>query len=172
VLSRHYRSLAGARMSGLSTVTANILSDYAVRDMEMAGIGSLIACTREEEVNATAAREFAHLLGRANVYQLRRALSEDRSNDQRKAEASHLTARAPFRPALSYAEMADRVERGMTVKRTKLTEEFTLAHFMERYGEETVLMFAIKEEGSVDVLHEHMRIPQTGVSVVALVHDR
>jgi NhaP-type Na+/H+ or K+/H+ antiporter len=172
VLSRHYRSLAGARMSGLSTVTANILSDYAVRDMEMAGIGSLIACTREEEVNATAAREFAHLLGRANVFQLRRALSEDRSNDQRKAEASHLTARAPFRPALSYAEMADRVERGMTVKRTKLTEEFTLAHFMERYGEETVLMFAIKEEGSVDVLHEHMRIPQTGVSVVALVHDR
>jgi len=172
VLSRHYRSLAGARMSGLSTVTANILSDYAVRDMEMAGIGSLIACTREEEVNATAAREFAHLLGRANVYQLRRALSEDRSNDQRKAEASHLTARAPFRPALSYAEMADRVDRGMTVKRTKLTEEFTLAHFMERYGEETVLMFAIKEEGSVDVLHEHMRIPQTGVSVVALVHDR
>ena len=172
VLSRHYRSLAGARMSGLSTVTANILSDYAVRDMEMAGIGSLIACTSEEEVNATAAREFAHLLGRANVYQLRRALSEDRSNDQRKAEASHLTARAPFRPALSYAEMADRVGRGMTVKRTKLTGEFTLAHFMERYGEETVLMFAIKEEGSVDVLHEHMRIPQTGVSVVALVHDR
>jgi NhaP-type Na+/H+ or K+/H+ antiporter len=172
VLSRHYRSLAGARMSGLPTVTANILSDYAVKDMDMAGIGSLIACTSEEEVNATAAREFAHVLGRAHVYQLRRALAEDRSSDKRKAEASHLTARPPFRPALSYAEMADRVERGMTVKRTRLTPEFTLTHFMERYGEQTVLMFAIKEEGQVDVLREGMRIPQTGVSVVALVHDR
>jgi NhaP-type Na+/H+ or K+/H+ antiporter len=172
VLSRHYRSLAGARMSGLPTVTANILSDYAVKDMDLAGIGSLIACTSEEEVNATAAREFAHVLGRAHVYQLRRALAEDRSSDKRKAEASHLTARPPFRPALSYAEMADRVERGMTVKRTRLTPEFTLTHFMERYGEQTVLMFAIKEEGQVDVLREGMRIPQTGVSVVALVHDR
>ncbi len=172
VLSRHYRSLAGARMSGLPTVTANILSDYAVKDMDMAGIGSLIACTSEEEVNATAAREFAHVLGRANVYQLRRALAEDPSADKRKAEASHLTARAPFHPALSYPEMAERVARGMTVKRTRLTEEFTLAHFMERYGEETVLLFAIKQEGSVDVLHEGMKIPQTGVSVVALVHDR
>jgi hypothetical protein len=140
--------------------------------MDMAGIGSLIACTSEEEVNATAAREFAHLLGRAHVYQLRRALSEDRSSDKRKAEASHLTARPPFRPALSYAEMAERVERGMTVKRTRLTPEFTLTHFMERYGEQTVLMFAVKEEGQVDVLHEGMKIPQTGVSVVALVHDR
>lgn len=172
VLSRHYRSLAGARMSGLPTVTANILSDYAVKDMDMAGIGSLIACTSEEEVNATAAREFARVLGRAHVYQLRRALAEDRSSDKRKAEASHLTARPPFRPALSYAEMAERVDRGMTVKRTRLTPEFTLTHFMERYGEQTVLMFAIKEEGQVDVLREGMRIPQTGVSVVALVHDR
>ncbi|HET8560874.1 MAG TPA: cation:proton antiporter [Marmoricola sp.] len=172
VLSRHYRSLAGARMSGLPTVTANILSDYAVKDMDLAGIGTLIACTSEEEVNATAAREFAHLLGRANVYQLRRALAEDRSVDKRKAEASHLTARAPFRPALSYGEMAARVEDGMAVKRTKLTGEFTLAHFMERYGEDTVLMFVVKEEGSVDVVHEGMRIPSSGISVVALVHDR
>lgn len=172
VLSRHYRSLAGARMSGLPTVTANILSDYAVKDMELAGIGSLIACTSEEEVNATAAREFAHLLGRANVYQLRRALATDPSSDKRKAEASHLTARAPFRPALSYGEMAERVASGMAVKRTRLTREFTLAHFMERYGEDTVLLFVIKEEGSVDVVHEGMKIPASGISVVALVHDR
>ena len=172
VVSRHYRSLAGARMSGLPTVTANILSDYAVKDMDLAGIGSLIACTPEEEVNATAAREFAGVLGRAHVYQLRRALAEDRSSDKRKAEASHLTARAPFRPALSYAEMADRVAAGMTVKRTRLTAEFTLAHFMERYGEDTVLMFVIKEEGSIDVVHEGMKIPPSGISVVALVHDR
>ncbi|HEY6935400.1 MAG TPA: cation:proton antiporter [Marmoricola sp.] len=172
VLSRHYRSLAGARMSGVPTVTANILSDYAVKDMDLAGIGRLIACTSEEEVNATAAREFSHLLGRANVYQLRRALARDHSSDKRKAEASHLTARAPFRPALSYPEMAERVAAGMSVKRTKLTAEFTLADFMERYGEDTVLMFVIKEEGSVEVVRESMRLPSSGVSVVALVHDR
>ncbi|WP_310963074.1 cation:proton antiporter [Nocardioides terrisoli] len=171
VVSRHYRSLAGARMSGLPTVTANILSDYAVKDMELAGIGTLIACTPEEEVNATAAREFAHVLGRAHVYQLRRDQTEDRSGDQRKAEARHLSARFPFRPALSEPELEERVAAGMTVKRTRLSEAFTLDDFLARYGEQTVLMFAVKGD-QLEVLHEGSKPPQTGVSVVALVHDR
>ncbi|HET7683166.1 MAG TPA: cation:proton antiporter [Marmoricola sp.] len=170
VVSRNYGALSGARMSGLTTVTANILSDYAVRDMDLAGIGTLIACTDEDEVNATAAREFAHVLGRANVYQLRRHQVEDSSNDKRKAEAGHLTARFPFRPALSYADLEERVAAGMAVKRTKLSEEFTLDDFLARYGEDTVLMFAIRGS-DVDVLKEDVKPPQTGFSVVALVRD-
>src|SRR3546814_4081592 len=79
VVARDYAKLSRARMAGLTTETANILSDYAVKDMDLAGIGSLIACTDSDEVNATAAREFAHVLGRANVYQLRREETEDRS---------------------------------------------------------------------------------------------
>jgi NhaP-type Na+/H+ or K+/H+ antiporter len=170
VISRHYGSLSSARMEGLATVTANILSDYAVRDMDLAGIGSLIACTPEDEVNATAAREFAHVLGRANVYQLRRRQVGDSSPDKRKEEAGHLTARAPFRPPLSHPEMEERVASGMAVKRTRLTDEFTLDDFMRRYGDDTVLMFAIRGQ-ELDVLTEDSKLPQTGVSVVALVRD-
>jgi NhaP-type Na+/H+ or K+/H+ antiporter len=170
VVSRNYGALSGARMSGLTTVTANILSDYAVRDMDLAGIGTLIACTDEDEVNATAAREFAHVLGRANVYQLRRRHVGDSSNDKRKAEAGHLTARIPFRPAMSYHDLEERVAAGMAVKRTKLSDEFTLDDFLARYGKDTVLMFAIRGT-HVDVLKEETRPPQTGFSVVALVRD-
>jgi NhaP-type Na+/H+ or K+/H+ antiporter len=170
VVSRNYGALSGARMSGLSTVTANILSDYAVRDMDLAGIGTLIACTDEDEVNATAAREFAHVLGRAHVYQLRRRRTEDSSNDKRNAEAGHLSARFPFRPALSHPELEERVATGMAVKRTKLSAEFTLDDFLGRYGEETVLMFALRG-AEVDVLNEDGKPAQTGYSVVALVRD-
>jgi NhaP-type Na+/H+ or K+/H+ antiporter len=170
VVSRDYRSLAGARMSGLPTVTANILSDYAVKDMDLAGIGTLVACTSEEEVNATAAREFAHHLGRANVWQLRRARTADRSSDNRRAEASHLTARSPFVPPLSYAELEERVAAGMAVKRTPLTKEFTLEDFCARYPGAVLLFFV--REGNVTVAREGARPPQSGASVIALVHDR
>jgi len=168
VVSSQYRSLAGARMSGLTTINANILSDYAVKDMELAGIGSLIACTTDSELNATAAREFAHMLGRANVYQLRRR-SDTATGDRRRA-AGHLSARYAFRPALSEPEMAARVASGMTVKKTPLTDEFTLDDFLARYGEDTVLMFTIKGS-ELEVLAHGTRPPQRGVSVVALVHD-
>ncbi|MGN6780080.1 MAG: cation:proton antiporter [Marmoricola sp.] len=170
VVSRDYRSLAGARMSGLPTVTANILSDYAVKDMDLAGIGTLIACTSEEEVNATAAREFAHTLGRANVWQLRRARTEDRSSDNRRAEAPHLTARPPFDPPLSYAELEDAVAAGMTVKRTPLTRAFTLTDFRERYPG-AVLLFTVRD-GTIEVVRQGARLPRSGVAVIALVHDR
>ncbi|MGN6252632.1 MAG: cation:proton antiporter [Marmoricola sp.] len=169
VVSRDYRSLAQARMSGLPTVTANILSDYAVKDMDLVGIGSLIACTAEEEVNATAAREFAQDLGRANVWQLRRARTDDPSSDNRRAEASHLSARYPFDPPLSYDELEHRVAGGMTVKRTRLTEEFTLADFRQRYPD-AVLLFALRG-GSVQVAREGGRAPGAGSTVVALVRD-
>lgn len=41
-------------MAGLTTETANILSEFAVKDMNLAGIGSLVACTPDDETNATA----------------------------------------------------------------------------------------------------------------------
>src|SRR5699024_4506214 len=54
VVARNYVTLSGARMAGLPTVTANILSEYAVKDMDLSGIGYFIACTPEDETNATA----------------------------------------------------------------------------------------------------------------------
>ncbi|KRF17471.1 sodium:proton antiporter [Nocardioides sp. Soil797] len=171
VVARDYAKLHKARMAGLTTETANILSDYAVKDMDLAGIGSLIACTDGDDVNATAAREFAHVLGRANVYQLRRTDAEDHTSDQRRKVASHLSARAVFQPSRSHQEMDDLVASGMTVKRTKLSKEFTLDDFRARYGDETVLMFALKGD-EVTVLHEESKVVQEGVSIVALVRER
>ena len=54
IVAREYRTLAKARMAGLTTETANILSEFAVKDMNLAGIGSLVACTPDDETNATA----------------------------------------------------------------------------------------------------------------------
>src|SRR5699024_6399005 len=54
VVARNYVTLSNARMAGLPTVTANILSEYAVKDMDLSGIGYFLACTPEDETNATA----------------------------------------------------------------------------------------------------------------------
>lgn len=135
LVARNYATLSGARMAGLRTVTANILSDYAVKDMDLSGIGRLIACTSGDEVNATAAREFAHVLGRANVYQLQRAEAEKADGNERRSAAAHLTARIPFDPPLTHDGFEERIAAGSRVKRTRLTAEFPLELFREQqYG--------------------------------------
>ena len=61
-----------ARLSGLRVERTHILSEYAVEDMELAGIGSLVGATFDDETNSTAAREFAHTLGSQRTFTVRR----------------------------------------------------------------------------------------------------
>lgn len=168
VVAREYRDLVPARQAGLATVATNILSDYAVRDMDLAGIGRLVAATEQDEVNATAAREFSHVLGRANVYQLQRQDSVEGEAARRRTAAAHLTARTPFRPALTHAELEERTVAGWRVTLTKLTEEFPLSRFRETHGPDAVLLFRVRE-GEVDVVTERSMPPDHGASVIALV---
>lgn len=168
LVSRDFAKLAGARQAGLRSVTANILSDYAVKDMELPGIKSLIAGTPDDETNATAAREFAHVLGRANVYQLARS-EEGHGGPTRTQAASHLSARHCFQPPCTHDELGELIERGFTMKRTQLTEEYTLDDFRARRGEEAVLMFTLNGGGDVTVVTPESTVPQDGVTLIALI---
>lgn len=169
VVARDFSNLAGARMAGVPTVTANILSDYAVKDMDLAGIGYLVAGTDRDEVNATAAREFSHVLGTSNVFQVRRSEPEDRSPDGRRSSSPRLTARIAFAPATSEPDMADLLAQGFTVKKTRLTEQFGFDAFQQRYPR-AVVMFLLRGS-AVQVVTEKTTIPQRGVTLIALVRE-
>ncbi|GGK72097.1 cation:proton antiporter [Ornithinimicrobium pekingense] len=180
-----------ARMAGLRVERTHILSEYAVEDMELAGIGSFVAATYDDATNSTAAREFAHTLGSSQTFQLRRQderrdeeAEEQGSGSRRRSSpesgatatqakqrtARKLTARLAFRPALSAPELEQRVREGMAVRQTKLTEQHTLDDFLERQPD-AVLMFSV-EDGHATVVGRTTTVPQSGVTLVALVRPR
>lgn len=171
VVARGYRDLTGARRTGLNTVATNILSDYAVRDIDLAGIGRLVATTKNDEVNATAAREFAHVLGKPNVYQLRRHDLDAVSSDEmarRRHTAEHLTARTPFTPALTHHEMDARSDAGWRVVSTRLTETHPLERFYETHTADAVCLFWIRD-GKLTIPTEKAPPPDHGITLIALV---
>ncbi len=168
VVARNYATLAGARMAGLPTVTANILSEYAVKDMDLSGIGYFIACTPEDETNATAAREFMHVFGGANTFQLHRGAKSTGTGSARRDTAGHLSARYAFVPPLSRAELDRRMMTGMTVKRTSLTKEYTLDDFRRDNGEETVILF-VQRGGTTSVAHLNSKLPYDDGALIAMV---
>ncbi len=163
-----------ARMSGLRIERTHILSEYAVEDMELAGIGSLVAATYDDMTNATAAREFAHTLGSQNTYQLSRQGEPDpeagSSGTAKQRTASKLTAHVAFQPALTAPELEQRVREGMTVRKTRLTEQHTLEDFRERQPD-AVLMFVVQDDKAT-VVSEGTTVPETGATLVALVRPR
>lgn len=171
VVARNYVTLSNARMAGLQTVTANILSEYAVKDMDLSGIGYFISCTPEDETNATAAREFSHVFGRANTYQLHRGAKSTGTGSARRDTAGHLSARYAFVPPLSRAELDRRMTTGMTVKKTSLSKEFTLDDFHKYYGQDAVILF-VQRGGVTTVAHQSMKLPRTEGSLIAMVYAR
>jgi NhaP-type Na+/H+ or K+/H+ antiporter len=169
IVARNHASLAPARMAGLPTLTANILSEFAVKDMDLAGMGHFIACTPEDEINATAAREFRHVFGGANSYQLHRdARSTGTGNDKRDT-AGHLNGRYAFVPPLSRAELDARMRSGMSVKRTSLSPQFTLDDFRERYGDAAVILFVQRSPGHIEVAQPELKLPHDSGAVIAMV---
>jgi hypothetical protein len=169
LVARNEATLARAREAGLPTLTANILSEFAVKDMDLAGIGYFIACTPEDEVNATAARQFARVFGRANTYQLHRDRQTIDTGDDRHDTAGHLSARYAFAPELSRAELDQRMTSGMTITRARLSPQFTLADFRQRYGPDTVILFVARTAGTVEVVDRRTKLPTEEGTLVAMV---
>ncbi|WP_151526302.1 cation:proton antiporter [Serinicoccus kebangsaanensis] len=176
-----------SRMAGLKVERTHILSEYAVEDMELAGLGSLVAATHDDDTNSTAAREFGHALGQSNTYQLRRqgeALprrttsgrrggGEDTERSEASAKeqtASKLTARVAFSPPMSAPELDAATREGMQVRRTTLTDQHTLDDFRDREPD-AVLMFLVTD-GVATVVTPRTQLPQEGATLVALVRAR
>lgn len=80
------------RKAGVEAVHGNILNESLHEEIQLDGIGKLVALTSNGEANSLAAVEFKHQMGRSNVFQV--ALTED---EHRKG-ATHLSGR-PFGPA-------------------------------------------------------------------------
>ncbi len=182
LVSQDPGELQQARMAGVRTERSNILSDYAINELDLAGIGSFVAATDDDGTNSTAAREFAHTLGRAHVYQVRRedalvpAGAEGKTeaatsrSGQRSSSLHTLAARAPFRPALTYQELEERVAAGMVVRRTQLTAEFTLEHYLRR-NPDAVLLFT-HDGTKASVVTEDVEVADSGITLLALAPPR
>lgn len=171
VVDRDYRPAMRAQLAGLNTENVNILSEYAVQEMDLSGLGYLVACTHDDDTNAIAARQFGPIFGRANVYQLRRRDETDGPGGSRRNPAGHLSGRFPFAPALSYDQLRERLEAGMRLKRTNLSKDFSLSDFRERYGSGAIIMF-VHQDGKLNVVRNDTKLPERSGSLIALVHDQ
>ena len=155
-----------ARMSGLAAECMNVLSEPVQNELDLSGIGRFLALTPNDEVNAMASRELAHLFGRANVHQL----PDSSGENGRWALAHHLRGRLLFGKDMTYWEIEGRTMRGAVVKKTKLTDEFTWQDFRNHYGPTAVLLFVLSGKDSLSICTADQAIePKPGQTVVALV---
>lgn len=167
LVDTNYANVAAARMSGMRAECISVLSEHVNEDIDLAGVGKLFAMTPNDEVNALAVNEFSHVFGRANVYQL---TPWDRATGRRPSIGEHLQGRLLFDQQLHHDEIEVRLERGHQLKKTRLSEEFTLEDFVARYGDSATVLLVIDEAGRLSVPTVAVPLePQAGQIVIGLV---
>lgn len=164
LLDTNFGNVSAARMLGLEAHRANILSEFAEEELDINGLGHLIAGTPNDEVNSMAAQRFIHQFGRAGVWQL---VPADRVEHSKKAIAEEIRSQNPFSNRPGHRILSRIVSEGGVMKKSNMTEVFTFEKFKEAYPG-SIVMFLNNGKGLRPAPADLEKVP-TGVDVYALV---
>ncbi len=171
LVDSNWGNVTAARNAGLKTYYANFLTERTMDEMELAGIGRLLAVTPNDEVNTLAALHVGGLFPRSHVYQL--APEGEARGGRHRTIPPHLSGRILFGKEVTHALLTERHRTGWVIKTDRLTNEFDFSAFRSRYGETAIPLFAIRESGEVLVFTaDTPPTPKPGHVLVSLVDPK
>ena len=163
-----WQNLRPTRMAGIPVYHGNVLSEHADTYLDLTGIGKLLAMSLWMERNTLAGLYFRPLFGAEHIYTLR--LDEERDSINRnRVTPSYRTARL-FGEQVTFARLQDRLDQGHTIRATPLTANFDFAAFREKWGEQTIPLFALDPKGKLRVFSTRETLqPSAGWTVLSLL---
>ncbi len=163
-----WEGVRAARMEGLNTFFGNPASPYADRNLDLTGIGRLLAVSTHRERNTLTCVHYRQEFGRQKVYRLRNLTPQE--NTERAALSGNMLAPPLFDQEMTHGRFAHMLEEGWSIKSTKLSATFDWPRFVEKYGTAAVLMFGVEEKGVLRVASAKRELqPKPGWTVLALV---
>ena len=166
LLDTNYDNIADAKLLGLPAHRANILSEYVEENIELTGLGQLIATTPNDEINSLAGHHFIHNFGRQNVWQL---APVDEGAHHQTAVAKHMRGRICFESRPQFSKMEVFAHQGAKIKKTTISEQFTINDFKNMYGEKALILFLNNKENGLHVAHSEMKEPIAGTTIYAMI---
>jgi NhaP-type Na+/H+ or K+/H+ antiporter len=170
LVDSNWANVSAARQEGLKAYYENILLEDISEDIELDGIGKLLALTRNDEVNSLSALHFIDDFGRSQVYQLPKLSKFSARSEE--SIPQHLRGRLLFEPAATFSYLDSKFASGASLKKTLLTDEFDYDSFKSLYGDKALPLFVIKEGGELVVLAlDNTPTPLPGQYLISLVDN-
>ena len=163
----NWSNVTASRMLGLPAYYGNTLSEHAELSTSLAGIGRMVAVTPNDETNSLAALHFAEVFGRSEVYQLPMSVDKEAP---RETLTESLRGRQLFGEENTYRRLLAQVQEDAIIKKTRITEEFSYQSYLKQYGEDTVPLAMIGENGTLRLFtSKDPPSPQPGQLLIGLV---
>ena len=151
----HYQ----ARMEELRSFYGNLLDRDVELDLDLAGIGQLLAMTPNDDVNTLACSRYAELFGGAYVYQLQPA---GLPAGIESSPATDLGGRFLFAPGYDYRRLRRHLEEGGQIRRTKLSDSYSIDDYRSS-TEQAIPLFIVRSGGRLGIVLSATTDPLAGV---------
>jgi hypothetical protein len=162
------KNVRDARRLGVTARRANVLAEGVTDELELGGIGRLVALTPNEEVNSLAALHFAEIFETSDTYQLTARSTEGTTTPVELPQ--HLRGQPLFGPSVTFADLDQRFQRGAEVRVIPITDRDTFGHLVEQYEDVVTPLFLARGHNLyVFSQRDSNPTPQTGDRLVAIV---
>lgn len=156
-----------ARMLGLPTYLGNPVSAHASRNLDLVGIGCMMAMSQRSEMNTLAAMHYRHEFGRNRIYSLQ-TMKESMATERHVA-ADQQRGQILFGESVNFGMLADILAKEGRFRSTRLTETFTYKKYLETHGDQVIPLFVVTDKNDlVPVVAGRKLLPGKGSIVIAL----
>ena len=158
------------RMDGIPSLALDIFSRSSREELDLTGIGTLLAVTPNNEVNALAALQFTDVFGSDRVFQL----PVEITNHKQSADLPQtLRGDYLFSSESTYNNLMNKISSGSVVKGTPLTKEFGYNEYIKQYGNSALPLLLIKEDRKIQFFSPQLTVtPRPGQTIVSLVEEK
>lgn len=165
MLDTNRTNISSARMEGLPADHTNVLTIGEMSELDLRGVGRVLAVTPNDEVNTLALQRFKGYFDTAGLYRL-----APRNTKKQEGEHADRRFRTLFDAEANHHAIESRLVAGWVFKATTLSNEFTFRDFRSLYGPTLMPVAAVTPSGSLNLATTGRPFnPGSGDTVIALV---
>lgn len=163
-----WENISLARMDGLETYYGNPISEHADRNLNLLGLGKVLAISGRSNLDTLACLRFKSEFGVKNVYELK-STREKHIDDKHIVSTRHRGYEL-FGENVAYGNLAQYLRNGAEIKSTQLSDEFTFEQYLEKYGERVIPLFAIDNKQRIQIFVTNGKMkPESGWAIIGMI---
>ncbi|WP_285906053.1 cation:proton antiporter [Pseudodesulfovibrio pelocollis] len=167
---QNWSAVRDAKLAGLPAYWGNPVSEHAERNLNLVGIGHLLALSANVELNALAAQYYRLEFEPMRIFSVRNWPRKDGVAVEK--SAFRYGGRVLFDDEVAYRDLKRMFRQGGEIRRTALTREFTFADYLADASTHRLPLFAIDGDEGIHVFTPDADFtPREGWSILALTRE-
>ncbi|HCH6353424.1 TPA: sodium:proton antiporter [Vibrio parahaemolyticus] len=166
----NWECISQVRMMGLDYYYGNPISSHADDNLNMIGIGQVVALTPDQHFNIMACMQFVDEFGEDKVHCLQKVKTNGNGSEKHSV-AQEYHGKLLMGGNVSYTQLASLLSRGAEIKHTKLSENFTYQDYLEHHKTNLVIpLFNVEDKGKIQFCDDPDQFaPSTTSTIVSLI---